>query len=706
MLGDETCVVVWPKKWNDLNEKNVYEQGGYICEWGIDMMITIPEDAYSYNGHYYKVYDARISWSAAKTACEKLGGHLCTITSQAEQDFIESINNGDRWIGGYRDGNSNDQEWKWVTGEPWGYTNWGEDEPNNSSNVVSNENRVVVWPKEWNDLNDNNLYEQGGYICEWGIDEYEDTPEDVPEEIKDINDLSIADIPDQIYTGYPIAPAVSIKDKTNTVISSSDCTLEYFDNINAGRATVKIWVKGYEGARGASFNIVAKDACNLSLSHVADQTYTGEPITPGVVVKDGDKTLVYGSDYTIEYKDNLNVGTATLIVNGKGNYTGSNAVTFEILEAEKPQIEVSVSPIADQIYTGDEITPAVIVKEGKTVLKEGRHYTVEYYDNIDIGVATVEITGIGDYEGVYETVTFDIVEKPAVTGNVIVAIDDDEKGYNDLGTALKAIVNRSGDIIITINEDLTETRSLTLPRSATSVTFTSDDAITLTLKNSSLIFKCPTTIENLTLVRTNGKPVALTSKKAMTLTDSNTGSITAYKELEITNSIIDGKITAKDSLRVEGCETKAINCTDKGAEVEISDSTVDGAIRTAADLTMIDSSVTGNLSSKGIVSIDGSVAVSGSISTLGLSSEADGSVLSYRSLSVTKYGFLGENDLTLCVVDKFGDPVEYTAGNRKSIAVKSFKGIFSDETLLISEENCSEAKLSLKNKKLYVVDAE
>lgn len=42
----------------------------------------------------------------------------------------------------------------------------GEGEPNDSSNVISNENRVAVWPKKWNDLNDESG-EQSGYICEW-----------------------------------------------------------------------------------------------------------------------------------------------------------------------------------------------------------------------------------------------------------------------------------------------------------------------------------------------------------------------------------------------------------------------------------------------------------------------------------------------------------------------------------------------------------
>ena len=109
-----------------------------------------------------------MNWSDAKKQCEKLGGHLVTITSQKEQDFVDNKLNsrGTRlWIGAYR-ANGKSNVWKWVTGEKWKYTNWDDGEPNDSSNVISNENRGSVWPHKWNDLNDSSR-EQSGFICEW-----------------------------------------------------------------------------------------------------------------------------------------------------------------------------------------------------------------------------------------------------------------------------------------------------------------------------------------------------------------------------------------------------------------------------------------------------------------------------------------------------------------------------------------------------------
>lgn len=118
------------------------------------------------DGHKYEIFHDTLTWEEAKAACEAKGGHLATITSQEEQKMIESLNtqNSKLWIGGYK---NTAGQWCWVTGEPWEYQNWGDGEPNNSSNVVADESCVAVWPLKWNDLANSNTYEQSGYVCEW-----------------------------------------------------------------------------------------------------------------------------------------------------------------------------------------------------------------------------------------------------------------------------------------------------------------------------------------------------------------------------------------------------------------------------------------------------------------------------------------------------------------------------------------------------------
>ena len=132
----------------------------------VDVEANIPDEAKGFNGNYYAIYTGKYTWEEARDKCYELGGHLVTITSQEEQDFIEALNADNKrlWIGGVRD---QDYVFYWITGEPWDYTHWDSGEPNDSSNVVPDENCVAIWPRYWNDLNNKNTSEQSGFICEW-----------------------------------------------------------------------------------------------------------------------------------------------------------------------------------------------------------------------------------------------------------------------------------------------------------------------------------------------------------------------------------------------------------------------------------------------------------------------------------------------------------------------------------------------------------
>lgn len=80
----------------------------------------------------------------------------------------------------------------------------------------------------------------------------------------------------------------------------------------------------------------------LTIGKIADQTYTGKAVKPTLVVKYNGKTLKNGTDYTLSYKNNKNVGTATVTIKGKGNYTGTKKVTFKIVPG-KTSLNVKTS---------------------------------------------------------------------------------------------------------------------------------------------------------------------------------------------------------------------------------------------------------------------------------------------------------------------------------------------------------------------------
>ena len=85
-------------------------------------------------------------------------------------------------------------------------------------------------------------------------------------------------------------------------------------------------------------------------------TYTGDPLKPGVIVKDGD-TVISPEEYDVSYRDNMNAGTATVTVRNKagGNYTVSGGTTFEIGKAAS---DVKTAPGANTglVYNGGEQT--------------------------------------------------------------------------------------------------------------------------------------------------------------------------------------------------------------------------------------------------------------------------------------------------------------------------------------------------------------
>ena len=71
-----------------------------------------------------------------------------------------------------------------------------------------------------------------------------------------------------------------------------------------------------------------------SVSMLLKVMYTGEAITPSPTVKVGSKTLVKGTDYTLAYRNNTNVGkAATVVISGKGAYSGTKSVVFEVAKA-------------------------------------------------------------------------------------------------------------------------------------------------------------------------------------------------------------------------------------------------------------------------------------------------------------------------------------------------------------------------------------
>lgn len=284
-----------------------------------------------------------------------------------------------------------------------------------------------------------------------------------------IKDANVNSISEKLYTGKPVTPNVVINYRGIALKKNVDYRLTYKNNINVGTASIIIaGTKKYVGTRTVTFKIsknptvkvnnvatpgktdtrtntvtpgkvtsktdtvknsvtqnkVTDTKTNtptpsktttknqvtslsqLKISPIANQFYTGRAVTPALnVVTSTGKKLVVNKDYTVKYTNNVNIGIATVEVNGKGSYLDSAKATFKIVGNIA---NVVISQIPAQVYTTKAITPVLVVKFGNTVLKNGVDYTVAYKNNVNPGVATVTVTGKGNYAGT-KSATFTII---------------------------------------------------------------------------------------------------------------------------------------------------------------------------------------------------------------------------------------------------------------------------------------------------------
>lgn len=143
---------------------------------------------------------------------------------------------------------------------------------------------------------------------------------------------SIGSIANQSYTGKNIIPAVNVSFGSRALKQGTDYTVSCRNNKNVGTATVTITGKGkYRGTRNTTFKIVKASMNSLKYSSVSDKTYSGKAQKPSVTVKNGTKKLTKNKDYTISYSKNKNVGRAVITIKGKGSYTGTKKIYFNIV---------------------------------------------------------------------------------------------------------------------------------------------------------------------------------------------------------------------------------------------------------------------------------------------------------------------------------------------------------------------------------------
>ena len=155
-----------------------------------------------------------------------------------------------------------------------------------------------------------------------------------------VSTFVIAPIPNQTFTGFEIEPEVSVTASGDTLNENIDFGVTYANNVNVGKADVNVKGKGdfRMFASRANFTIVTKSIANVSIAGIPVQDYTGNAVTPVITITDGGKILKEGTDYTVTYSNNTAEGKASIKIIGKGNYSGSKTVSFEIAQLDLADI--------------------------------------------------------------------------------------------------------------------------------------------------------------------------------------------------------------------------------------------------------------------------------------------------------------------------------------------------------------------------------
>ena len=148
--------------------------------------------------------------------------------------------------------------------------------------------------------------------------------------------MNISDIANKTYTGKVITPEVLIYDDSTLLIKDIDYTLSYSNNLNIGTGNITITgIGNYTGLITKTFNIVQKDIQFTQIKDIENQEFTGNEISPLVTITSDHIKLIEGKDYTIEYTDNKEIGTAKIIIPGINNYKGSVTKSFNITSIQK-----------------------------------------------------------------------------------------------------------------------------------------------------------------------------------------------------------------------------------------------------------------------------------------------------------------------------------------------------------------------------------
>lgn len=380
--------------------------------------------------------------------------------------------------------------------------------------------------------------------------------------------VTINDPTDKTYTGSPCVQGVSVKD-SEAKLTFDDISVTYENNINVGTATIIYTGKNnYTGEIRKNFKITEASITDDMIANIPSVTYNTRAHTPDVTVTFEGSPLEAGKDYDVAYTNNINAGTATVTVTGKGNFTGTASKNFAIAQAHLSVENQTVTHFrtetdakfyavpADMFLVDEKETGFTITVTGYagdeifTTAPAVNGTNVNYQLNGTVGTAFVEVKVKPDssnYANASFTLTFVVNDKENVSGSI--SFPDGSAVYT--GTGIKyenaTISGHSGTLRYGYTPNASTGASLdasglplTVGTYTVAVTFNSDASFGYKTATFTITKATPTGTPGYTKLETSGKTLADAKLTVGTIRPAGT----IAWDLPLTTVLEDGKAYA------------------------------------------------------------------------------------------------------------------------------------------------------------------
>ena len=285
----------------------------------------------------------------------------------------------------------------------------------------------------------------------------------LPQDISEDNPLMIADNLTTAYNGKAQKPVPIITFAGKKLIAKKDYVVTCTDTTTGTykeAGTYDIILNGvgnYTGTRVITYTVTELiPISKVKVSNIKPYTYDwygSYEYYPEFTLKDGKYTLIENEDYVVTYLNNNQVGTAYLLIEGIGRYTGTRRVPFKINGYSISKGSVWYRGNGKYTYNGEPHTPECYVEvstghNSYTTLYENEGFTLQFINNVNAGKATLIFTGINGYSGTLKrTIKIDPFDIAADTEDAFHVELETEVGFCKTGAVPKPVITFNGTVL-------------------------------------------------------------------------------------------------------------------------------------------------------------------------------------------------------------------------------------------------------------------